>query len=339
MKNPYGKYEPSWYKKLPDEALDVYQPNLHLFFKAMFERQEVWYKRFILQEERPWTDDKFLANHKFTNVYREMDRNSQYMIKNILLVEKEPIDIVWKIMLFRVFNCPEFFEWMKVQKKSYKGILPNHSEYDAQEFYDLLIGYRETGNNPFTNAYLTNSQACPGMTRDDCYGTKIVPTFHRKVKKLLELFKTAEDAEEIIAFLLGLPSIAGFMAHEYYQDFTYIERYSQLQIFPFNQNDFTNVGPGASVGIRLIFPNLVGKAQLDGIYRLREMAQVELSRFGKFKYLNWDERDEQYYVTEGDGDLTLHAIEMWLCEFQKYWKMTIGEGKQRSKFIARTKEL
>lgn len=30
--------------------------------------------------------------------------------------------------------------------------------------------------------------------------------------------------------------------------------------------------------------------------------------------------------------ITLHQIEMWLCEYQKYWKVKYKIGKQRSKF-------
>lgn len=39
------------------------------------------------------------------------------------------------------------------------------------------------------------------------------------------------------------------------------------------------------------------------------------------------------------GEITLHQVEMWLCEYQKYWKMRIGEGKQRSTFEPRTRKL
>ena len=57
-----------------------------------------------------------------------------------------------------------------------------------------------------------------------------------------------------------------------------------------------------------------------------------------FPYLYWDKEKQQYY-TNDKCNITLHQIEMWLCEFQKYWKMIIGQGKQRSKFKPRTKEL
>jgi hypothetical protein len=328
------KHKP-WYSLMPDENLEICEENLKLFFKTMFERQEVWHNRFILKKERPWTKDKFLANNKFTNVYRELDRNSQWQIKNVFLKESNRKDLLWKIMLFRIFNNPETFEWIGRQEKSFSGFMPSYNEYDKNEWKDLIYGYRETGNNPFTNAYLVNSMACPDKSRDWCYTMKVVPTIHENIPNLNKILIKAKNPDEIINALLKLPSVAAFIAHEFYQDFTYAPRYSNINLMKFNQNDFTNVGPGASVGIRLIFPNLSGKSQIDGIYRLRGMANEELSKIGNFKYLNWGSKQNSYYITKG-GDITLHQIEMWLCEFQKYWKMKIGMGKQRSVFQPRT---
>lgn len=37
----------SWSDKLPISNLEIYEPNLKLFFETMFERQCIWYKRFI----------------------------------------------------------------------------------------------------------------------------------------------------------------------------------------------------------------------------------------------------------------------------------------------------
>ncbi len=327
----------SWVADLPDQELEMFEPNLNLFFQTMFERQEIWFKRFMLKSGRPWTNDKFLRDHKFTNVYRELDRNSQWQIKNIFLKEKSRKELLWKIMLFRFINQPDFFDWMASTGVWGNKPLPDYSEFDSEVFYQAIIDYRATGNNPFTNAYLINSQSCPGKTRDHCYGYKVIPTLHNNIGDLLKILLKAKTPQEIIKFLKTLPAVADFIAHEFYQDFTYAYRYSGIRLTKFNQDDFTNVGPGASIGIRLIFPNLKGKVDQElGIYLLRDLAEECLSEFGNFKYLEWNS-DKQKYFTTSKCNITLHQIEMWLCEFQKYWKMQIGKGKQRSKFTPQTK--
>ena len=328
----------TWIEKMPDSSLELCEKNLDLFFKTMFERQEIWYKRFILKEEFPWTNNKILRDNKFTNVYRELDRNSQWQIKNVFQKETSRKELIWKILLFRFFNQPDFFDWVGKQEKTFKGKLPSYDEYDVEEWYQLLHSYREIGGNPFTTAYLTNTAAFPGKTRIWSFGYKIIPKIHENVPKIMAILLKSKSPEEIIKFLNSLPSISNFMSHEFYQDFTYSVRYSGIQLMKWDQDDFTNVGPGAATGIRLIFPDkpMRDKSQKQHIFELRDISKDYLEKFGDFKYLDWD---GEKYIVNPNGKLSAHQIEMWLCEFQKYWKMKIGEGKQRSKFKPRTKEI
>lgn len=362
----------SWFKQLPDEHLEVYEPYLRLFFETLYERQMIWYKRFIKKQKSPWTENKIFQENKFTNIYRELDRNSQWQIKNILLDDKLDLqNLIWKLMVFRFFNNPETFEFEPknislqgslfgpavksgleqvenydelISAKKWRNGIPNYEEYDEDEFSRFIAGVRSSGKNPYTTAYLINSQAAPGQPRDYCYTRVVIPTLHKRLLELIELVQNSETPEEIIEFLKGLPAVADFIAHEFYQDFTYIARYTDRKFMKFDQNDFTNVGPGASVGIRLIYPNLkTAKEQKQAIYWLRDAAEEWLEKIGKEKgvkmpFLYWDKTKKEYYIND-KCNITLHQIEMWLCEFQKYWKMIIGKGKQRSKFIPKTKEL
>lgn len=348
----------SWHDKLPNEDLEVYEPHLKLFFETMHERQLIWKRRFIEQRPRPWTDNEIFRNSKFTNVYRELDRNSQWQIKNILLDSSlSRVNLIWKMMVFRFFNCPETFELGK-SVMGWKNGIPDWNEYNEDTFTDFIADVRKRGQNPYTTAYLINSMATPGKSRDYCYTRLVIPTLHKRIPELISKVMKAESPEEIIKYLKTLPAIADFIAHEFYQDFTYIARYTNREFMKFDQNDFTNVGPGASVGIRLIFPNLKTKDQEPAIYRLKDMADEILESIGLekgelFPYLSWDKESGSYFTFTSEdlkagrihrenltySGITLHQIEMWLCEFQKYWKMTIGEGKQRSKFEPKTDKL
>jgi hypothetical protein len=355
----------SWYSKLPDESLSVYEPYKKLFFETMFERQMIWKRRFLLNQSRPWTDNEILNNFKFTNVYRELDRNSQWLIKNIITDSSLSVkNLVWKMMVFRFFNNPETFTFdvrgkaiqtslfdeengIKRQVNSVKDLIsarrwkngiPDYDEYDEDEFSRFIEGIRSVGQNPYTTAYLVHS----GFHSRDYYHTRVViPTLHKNIDKIVNVILNFEKVDDIIKFLETLPNVSDFMSHEFYQDFTYIPRYTNRKFIRFDQNDYTNVGPGASVGIRLIYPNLKGKEQKEGIYRLRDEAETMLSLVAKeknvdsFPYLYWN-KSKHFYETKNECNITLHQIEMWLCEFQKYFKMMIGEGKQRSKFIPKT---
>lgn len=356
----------SWYDKLPSTHLVRYEPYQRLFFETMYERQVIWRRRFVDQMERPWTNDKIFQTSKFTNVYRELDKNSQWQIKNILLDDTLSLkNLIWKLMVFRFFNNPATFTFDPAGKpiqpslfgaqvrsgleqpqaaselisaKRWRNGIPDYDDYDVDEFSRFIAGIRSTGNNPYTTAYLINSQATPGMPRDYCYTRVVIPTLHERIPKLIATVLSAKEPEDIIAFLKTLPAVADFIAHEFYQDFTYIPRYTDRKFMRFDQDDYTNVGPGASLGIRLIYPSLKTiKQQKQAIYWLKDAAsdwlgRISLERGEPMPYLYWDKDNGRYFVGS-ECNITLHQIEMWLCEFQKYWKMIIGQGKQRSKFV------
>ena len=359
---------------LPDDTIDVHQEHKRLFFWLMHERMAIWKRRFIDKKDRPWTENEILRDYKFTNVYRELDRNSQWQIKNILLDDTLSLkNLIWKMMVFRFFNNPETFTFnpkkseiaiqgdlfgapiksgLKQAEKfsdlipatKWRNGIPDYEEYDEDEFSRFIAGVRSSGQNPYTTAYLINSQATPGQPRDYCYTRVVIPTLHKNIPEIIKLVLKAKNPEEIIDYLIKMPAVANFIAHEFYQDFTYIPRYTDRKFMKFTQDDYTNVGPGASIGIRLIYPSLDSVAkQKQAIYWLRDEAERELAKVAKSKgepmyYLEWDKKKREYYLTD-ECNITLHQIEMWLCEFQKYWKMTIKTGKQRSRFEPTTKEI
>ena len=234
----------TWKRKLPNENEVVCEKNFNEFFDVMLERMLIWKRRFIDEQNRPWSNNNILNKFKFTNVYRMLDRSSQWQIQHILLDESvKGVNLVWKLMVYRMFNNPETFEG---GLKFWKNGIPDYKDYDVNEWYEFIQGIKESGGNPFTNAYLTNSASYPGLTRVESYTKKILPILHKRIPELYKLMLKAEKSEEIIDFLTSLPSCGMFMAHEYYQDFTYIAIFRDDNFFKFTQDDFTNVGSGAS---------------------------------------------------------------------------------------------
>ena len=157
-----------WYDKLPDESLSLFEPHLRLFFETMYERQLIWKRRFIDKKERPWTNNKIFQESKFTNVYRELDRTSQWQIKHILLDDKLSLkNLIWKMMVFRFFNNPETFV-KGMQEMGWRNGIPDWKDYDEDDFASFIEEVRKSGQNPYTNAYLINSMSAPGKSRDLC---------------------------------------------------------------------------------------------------------------------------------------------------------------------------
>src|SRR5258706_15228485 len=60
------------------------EEELKDFWYFVQERHNIYYKRFVKKEPKPWTKDRVLRDYFFTNVYRELDRGSLYLIDNII---------------------------------------------------------------------------------------------------------------------------------------------------------------------------------------------------------------------------------------------------------------
>ncbi|MBV8125201.1 MAG: hypothetical protein JO370_14140 [Paucibacter sp.] len=316
----------SFYSALPDANIHLHDQHLQSFFNFMAERQNVWYKRNILKQKAPWTSDKLLANYAFTNVYRELDRSSQWLIRNVISDKSlELKDLIFRIFIYRYFNKPDAFEDGYVD-------LPTWDNFDPVKLHKQVINCRKH-YNPWHTAYMSNlvwakKQPFEGeMFKDHAYCIQLFPQFRTVSWFISELLTSGNKPVIIMKNLNMLPSISGFMSHELWLDYCLLQKYNKYD-FGWDENSYTNVGPGASLGIRLIFPSLSPQGQEEGIYALRDVSEHMLSDMD-FKYVKWDGKE---YV-DCEHNITLHQIEFVLCEYSKYWKMQIGIGKQRSKFV------
>lgn len=325
----------SWISKLPPSDVEVDMENLQEFFALMRERQLIWVKRNLLKKDAPWTKNAILRDYKFTNVYRELDRASQFAIKYILTQEISIEQKLFQLFVFRFYNQPNSF-------KQNGGCidLPDYNNWDVGRLWKQTVEERERTGNPWHTAYMMNMAFAPaidvkrwnkpGLYKDWAYTHICFEKIHDLIPDIVKILKTATAPEGIIRTLEKIPAVSSFQSHEFYIDLTYFQRYSPYgRVMIFDANDFTNVGPGASLGLRLIFPNLKPNEQIHGIYHLQELAEICLEDFNFLTYENG-----KYGVTKNFSrtNLNLHQIEMWLCEYSKYWKMKLGEGKQRSKF-------
>lgn len=55
-----------------------------MFWKYVHERQMVWFRR-QRGDPEPWTQDTVLQTYFFCNVYRELDKGSQYFKDQVAL--------------------------------------------------------------------------------------------------------------------------------------------------------------------------------------------------------------------------------------------------------------
>ena len=312
--------------------------NYHEFFRTMYERQLIWKRRFIDKLDRKlWTNDKIFQTYKFTNVYRELDRNSQYCINKIILQNKNENlqNLLWKTLVYRLFNNPNTFE--EASKYWPCGIPDYNNFYAEQNSYLEFMNALSLEGNIFTSAYLIRSSAENGQTRTECYINKVLPRLNYLIDNLINVCKNAITPEMIINKLMEIPGVASFIAYELYNDMLYINRFTDYKLIPFDANAYVNVGPGSSMGIKLIYPSIKTKKECKcAMFNLLYEAPKQLELLSNdyidaMPFAFYDNENKRYNITN-NCNFVISNIEHWLCEYSKYYRLANMTGKKQKLF-------
>lgn len=308
MKQERGKN--SWRAMMPPKDLEMSQEHLDEFWKFVFERHEIYHKRFVLKQPPPWTDNPWLRAYKFTNVYREIDRGTIWLKNHVLdKFAGDDRELLFQITVYRLLNRVETFESV--------GGVPTLKDYDRKKFRDALFVLRDAGERVFTSAHLTCPTHTAGRAKIDEYLIAIDDML-TKFNSIFDEIKAAPSLKEVFQALNRIHCVGAFIAYEVCIDLM------TSGVVPFDEDNWVNAGPGAKVGIDLIFPNRKLTSYEAAIHKLRWSQKDHFKRLGlDFHYLNGKE-------------LTLRNIEHSLCEFAKMTKLSWGMGKARMKFVPTT---
>jgi hypothetical protein len=159
-------------------------------------RHEIYLARVRGRPANEWTDDEILRRHKFTNVFRELDRVTQYEIRNVIggsptsLEDDEDAirEAVFRVLIFKIFNRPSTWELLnesEVGPVSWKT-------FDFNKYKKVLDRAHAKGVILYNSAY----QILPPMEfkdYEDC------PTTSSKHLKLVALMMEEGLAEDLMA--------------------------------------------------------------------------------------------------------------------------------------------
>lgn len=303
-------------KQLSDEKA------LNTYWRMIYERHNIWHKRFVQELPAPWTEDPIMSVYKFTNVYRELDKGTIYALDNII-GQGEPIDVIWNLLVYRIFN--------RMSTMSHLGFLeyqdflkPDPCWFDgtgADLMNKLLRDVIASGESIYTDAHMVCAYA--GTPGDDKLARIIylLKQLHPKVPQLVKLCKdpNTTSLKQVWEWIQNQDGYGPFLAYEVAVDITY----GAPELTHLHEDEWANPGPGCQRGIDAMFPDRPRSVSyLDVIESLREYQQYEFAR------LSLPFSDIAY---QGKW-LTYRNIEHCCCEFFKYWKAMNGTGRPRNQF-------
>ena len=251
---------------------DIFQ----YYFYFIQKRMEIFWNRY--NSILPLTDDDVLQNYKFTNVYRALDRVSQYLIKNVIYnndIAFNEKDILFRILLFKIFNKIETWEYLE-NKLGRISI----DTFDLNKINDYLK-IRKNNNPIFSNAYMMTGTHSKynHLTYKHEKWLEMVKTEMLDGKVLDKIIK-AKSFEEVYKLLRECSFIGDFLAYQYAIDFNY------SPVINFSEDSFVKAGIGAIRGIKKCFEPLGNYTYEDAIRYTQENFEKYQNKYGYTDFKN-----------------------------------------------------
>jgi hypothetical protein len=285
----------------------------------MFERQHIWYKRFVERSKPPFSDDPIMVENRFTNTYRELDRGTKYALAEVLPC-RELDDQFWNVFMrtlaYRLFNKVSTYDKVFRPAEFFTSSIWGAGDDEWENLADALYELHE--NEPiFTRAHVIPTFGAVAANEER--KSDAIIAFLRQVntefKPVLQEIQHM-GFEEAHRLLMKINHIGDFLAFEILSDLAY------TGFVQFDEDEWANAGPGARDGLKLIYPN-DSRMPITLMKELQDQQDLMFASLGLPIYL---------YVGPSvhNARLTLRNIEGGLCEYYKY--NSCVNGKKRLPF-------
>jgi hypothetical protein len=186
----------------------IHKENLVKFFRLMAERHEIHTRRRNGQSS-PWTSDPILQNYRFCNVFRSLDRITQYLMCHVIgSGSQQPQDVVFKIFVFRFFNRESTWELLKESLTS----LITVQSFRREEYSKILGQAFDAGEKLYGGAYIIPSpKIAEGQPAFENHLLLLERIKENNIAAKLLACSTMEHAH---AVLKELPGIGAFIAYQ-----------------------------------------------------------------------------------------------------------------------------
>lgn len=298
--------------------------NLLYLYNFIKRRYVIHLRKDVLKKDPPWTNDEVLKNFRFTNIRREHDRESKWVIEHIANnSELSYEDKLLNVILFRLYNKHETAELISMPFK-FSQTPDWNPEWYRSLFEAALI--EDPKRVFFTAAFHTvgMKNTLKKVTGEDYAPMRILKFIKILINEgLVDDIKSCVNQQEVYQTLTGYNGIGRFLAYQFYVDMAYIAE------FPFSENEFTVAGPGCVMGLNYLFENRDGMTYEECLFWLRDnLDRLFIEELGK----DWDAKRVFWDLPEEDRCFNVMSLENCFCELSKYIRAKDGTGRPRKKY-------
>ena len=259
--------------------------------------------------EPPYTKDPVLGRYRFTNIRRRDDRVSRWVIENVIRPHEHNPNLWFMLLITRLINWPP-----ALQHLIDDGLLfRKPHEFDAQAFSDSLEAYKAKRGKVYTGAYMVYpTKMDPGSVKSLAIAKHIIAPasrMHDEMVRRLSGYENDRSVERVVDQLSSGFGISTFIAGQVAADLTYCPQLGGA----FDLRSYAPMGPGSSRGLNYLH--------------------------GRKPFASWDQNSFNQALIEINKsidkeleikDLSLHCVQNCMCEFSKYCRTVLGEGKPKS---------
>lgn len=285
------------------------------FFKWISDRHLIYQKR-CSGVKPPWTEDTILRDYKFTNPFRENDYVTIWMRENWTNPNKNKSfeEIIFNCCLFRMIGTVEFAEEHKWVGET----------WEPERTKSIIENRLKNNNRTFTGAYIITNQGIKAPKSEVVVDHFLKPVWENKksigqiATEYLSLKRTHQELSKYRGWGGG-----GFMSYEVVTDLNYTPVLEKAK----DKMTWANAGPGAVRGLNRIHDRKLEKSLNQDQCNVE---MKELLTFGK----------ENSYIKKvvlknvPEEHIDMRTIEHSLCEWDKYERVRLGQGRPRSKYVA-----
>jgi hypothetical protein len=264
-------------------------------FAFIKERHSIWVKR-NNGVPKPWTKDLILQNYRFCNVYRELDTQTIWFANNWRYDDE---DLWFASLVFRFVNwgdtCTDIGDPLPWNKKKFIWALSNRKMY---------------GEKVYSGAYMISTH---GVKQEKhLYLAESLSKIWKQRAKVR--YKRGETLRDFHTRLMGCFDVGSFLAAQVIADCKYAHPMCEAP----DWYEFVASGPGSRRGLNRVF--------------LRDVKHP-------WKEENWYAHLSLLHTAIAPmikkakmPELHAQDLQNCLCEFDKYERVRLSEGRPKSKY-------
>ena len=254
-----------------------------------------------------------LDKYKFTNIHRSDDRVSKWIIENVIDLYEDRADLWFTLLVVRLINWPPTLAALLENQ-----VIPcTPAEFNPELFEAVLEFLKETRGKVYSGAYmLYPTKMDPGGNKSKAVAKYIIGDVVLKADDIQKTLQDDVTIERFVNVMSRCFGISTFIAGQVAADLTYSTKHL---CFASDLFEYAPIGPGSSRGLNYLFnraPN-AGWTQEEFNLKLRQIFKLILD------------------VLEID-DMTLHDVQNCMCEYSKYCRTVLSEGKPKTQYKPET---